>query len=420
MRVFRSRARLIPMRAKREEIAILVAMFCDLLGFGMLIADIQIRSESLMPRGWPTGAVIGVVLASTFVIQTLASPRWGRLSDRIGRKPVVVFCTFLSALAMLVYGFAGSIWIVFLSRILSGLGAANVAVAQAFISDQTDPARRTAALGRVGAAISTGLVVGPPLGGFLAYQGKIILGASNLPAQLLLGLVAAVASGVGALGLALALPNVPGRQADEPTGEKPEKRPLFDFSLLREFPVLRSYVVIATVAWLSLATLEGTFARLIQRLFGYDQLQFGFLFGYESLLGIVIQGVLLAWLVKRWSDSALLRTAYLSQGLGLALNPASVLFVSAVPPLVSLFVASTLFAVGAGIANPTINGICSALVPEKRQGELFGLMQGTRSLGFVIGPVVGGALFDWIPAAPYLVAGAVCVGAAILVPSRRG
>jgi MFS family permease len=175
-------------------------------------------------------------------------------------------------------------------------------------------------------------------------------------------------------------------------------------------------ILIASVAWLSLATLEGTFARLIEYYFGYGALQFGFLFGYESLLAILVQGAVLAWILKRWKQTPLLRTAYVLQGVGLAMNPASAPLAGAIPPLATLFVASSLYALGSSVANPAVNGMCSRLAPDNRQGELFGLLQGTRSSGFVVGPMLGGILFDWHPAAPYLLAGGVCVAAALLVP----
>jgi MFS family permease len=400
------------MPRRGEEIAILAAAFLDLLGFGMLVADIQLRAERLSPAGAPKGLLIGALLGSTFVIQLIVSPLWGRLSDRRGRKGVIVACTLLSALAMYVYGLADALPLLFVSRILSGLGAANVAVAQAFVSERYESADRTAALGRLGAAISTGLIVGPPLGGFLAVAGPSLATRWGLPHQFLIGAVAGTASMMGALAVVFALPSVSSRESKEP-GKSPSVR----FSLLRDTPRIRPLIAIVCVAWLSLATLEGTFARLIERLFGYGQLQFGFLFGYESLLSIAVQGVLLAWLVRRWKETPLIRVAYISQGVGLALNPASALLAFAVPPLATLFFASTLFGVGAAVANPTINSLCSRLVPDERQGELFGLLQGTRSLGFVLGPMVGGVLFDWQPASPYILAGAVCLVAAALVPN---
>ncbi|MGV3616380.1 MAG: MFS transporter [Fimbriimonas sp.] len=389
------------MQRRRPELPLLAAVFLDLLGFGMVIADFQLRAEHLVPKGWPAGPVIGALLGSTFVIQLLVSPRWGRLSDHRGRKPVVLICTLLSAAAMVVYGLADSIGWLLLSRVLAGLGSANVAVAQALISDETEGEARTAALGRISAAIGAGLVLGPPLGGFLATRGG----------NLAIGLTAGVASLLGAAWLAVVLPSVPPK-----TVQEPGRRPPIDLTLLRDLPRLRPLVTIAVVAWFSLATLEGTFARLINHLFGYTQKEFGLLFGYEALLGIIVSARILGWVASRVRETPLLRGAYLAQGLGLALNPLAAAIAVAVPPLGTLFVASTLYAAGAGLANPTVNALCSKLTPDDRQGELFGLLQGTRAVGFVLGPIVGGWMFDWNPTAPYLLAGAVCVVAAVLVP----
>jgi len=389
------------MTFRKSEAPVLAAVFLDLLGFGMVLADIQLRAESMVPKGWHPGWIVGGLLASTFVTQLLVSPRWGRYSDRKGRKVVIVLCTAISATALLVYGLAGSLPILLLSRILSGFGAANVAVVQAMIADQTETGERTAALGRVGAAISAGLVTGPPIGGFLAAMGG----------NHLIGLVAGGASMAGALWMWVALPNLPSQTAQEPG-----RAPVIDLRLLNDLPRLRPLVLIAVVAWFSLAMLEGTFARLISHLYRYDQMEFGILFGYESLLGIVVQAFIIGWVVSRIKDANVLRFGYLGQGLGLSMNPFAAMLSPTVVPFVILFVASTLYAIGASIANPTVNSLCSRLTPDARQGELFGLLQGTRSVGFVIGPVLGGILFDWQPAAPYLIAGAVCVGAACLVP----
>ncbi len=390
------------MKSRGSEASLLFAVFLDLLGFGMIISDIQLRAqEYIRPLGLSPGPVIGALLASTFIIQTLVSPRWGVLSDRIGRKPVVVGCTAISALAMLVYGLSNGLVLLFASRILAGFGAANVAVAQALIADKFDGPARTAALGRVGAAISVGLITGPPLGGLLAhFYGSHVL-----------GFTAAAASFLGALWMSFTL------DSPKPVHEEqPKKRKLIDVSLLTELPKLRPLVLIAIISWFSLATLEGTFARLIKALFGYDQLQFGFLFGYEAFLGFVVQGILLALAVRWFRESKLLKIAYVLQGVGLALNPFSADLVAFLPGLVTLFIASTLYALGSSLANPTVNSLCSKMTPDSRQGELFGLLQGTRSIGFVAGPVLGGWLFDHSPQAPYYMAGAVCLLAALLVP----
>lgn len=385
----------------RLELPLLLAVFLDLLGWGMLVADVQLRAEAMMPKGWPTGPVIGMLLASTFVVQTIVSPRWGSLSDRVGRKQVLIACSLLSASAMFVYGFSTDLWLLALSRLLSGLGAANVAVAQAVLADRYEGSDRAAALGRLGAALSTGLVMGPVIGGITVhYAGHEFLGR-----------LAGAFSLAGALAIWIMVPKSELRVATE----KP-KQSFAGLGLLKDIPTLRPLVIIATVAWFSLATLEGTFARLIKHFFGYGQLHFGAIFGYESLVGIVVQGVVLTWLLSKIPQTKLLRGAYVFQGLGLALNPLAGIFMPLVPPIGMLFVASSFYAVGSSVANPTVNSLCSKLAPDNRQGELFGLMQGTRSIGFVIGPILGGAMFDWHPAAPYVLAGVVCLVAAILVP----
>jgi MFS family permease len=127
---------------------------------------------------------------------------------------------------------------------------------------------------------------------------------------------------------------------------------------------------------------------------------------------VLAQGVLLAWLVRRTSDAPRVRLAYLAQGAGLAMMPFA-------PSLAALFGMSALYAAGSGIASGTVNGLCSRLTPPDRQGELFGLIQSARSVGFAIGPTLGGAMFDRLPASPYLLAGGTCVAAALLVRIPR-
>ncbi len=381
----------------RSQAALYAAIFLDLFGFGMILPDVQLRAEKMGAPGW----LIGAILASTFLVQLLVSPRWGSLSDRVGRKPVILACTVLSATGMYLYGFAGAIPLLFLSRIVSGLGGANVAIAQALLADSTTEVDRSVAMGRIGAAISVGLVTGPSIGGFLGHQGSLLLGV--------------VAGSCSALGVLLIAILVTGQKPREERPAKPKA--IFDLSLLTSLPRLRRLALVAAVAWFSLATLEGTFGRLIEHTLNYDQRQFGIVFGYESLLGFLVQAFLIGWIAKRVRDDMLLRSAYLLQGLGLALTPFTYLFPVPGAWMAVLLFWSTLYAVGSGLANPTINGLCSKITPDDRQGELFGLLQGARSVGFIFGPALGGALFDLWTAAPYLLAGLTCVAASAIVPA---
>jgi len=376
-----------------RELPILVALFLDLAAFGMVFPDVQLHARDL----GADGKMIGLLLASMFVVQMIASPPWGILSDRIGRRPVFVFCTALSASSWLIYAVSTNLTLILMSRILAGLAAANVVVAQAYLSDVTPEGGRSAVLGRAGAAISGGLILGPALGMWLATTGGVKL----------LGEVAACCSGVGAvLGLFLVESRV--RQ------ETKKKRAWFgfDFSLFREHPALRSLFVLASVAWFALATLEGTFGRLVTEHFHLSPTIFGDIFSMESLLGAIVQGVLLAWVVSKIHERWTLRVGFFLAGIGLLLTPFA-------PAVWILFLVSGLYSIGTGLANPTLNSIASRMVNEARQGELFGMLQGSRSVGFLVGPVLGGTLFDWRPEAPYVLAGAVGILAAVLAPSIK-
>ncbi len=371
---------------------LLFAVFLDMTGFGMVIPDVQTRLESFGARGW----AIGAILSSYFLAQIAASPLWGRLSDRTGRKPILVVCGLLSAASLLVYAFAHSLPFVLFSRVLAGLAAANVVVAQAYIADAApDEAARTKSLGRVGAVITAGLILGPAVGGWLAERGGNVL----------LGFVAAGASGLGALWIALAVPHVPPVRE---TGTA-VRRLTTDLSLLREVPRLRPLFVLASAAFFALACLEGTFGRLIRLKLGYGPSEFGLIFGYESLLGVLVQSVFLGWVTARLTPPRLLAGAYVLQSVGLGLTPFA-------PHLAALFLLSTLYATGSGLAGPTVNALCSAATPAARQGEMFGLLQAARSFGFLLGPLLGSILFDWHAEAPYLLAGAVLLLVAVFAP----
>lgn len=379
----------------RRELPLLFAIFLDMVGFGAAFPDIQLRAESY----GASGILIGALLASYFVVQLAASPWWGRKSDRIGRKPVLLICTTLSALSMVAYAFIPNLWGMGLSRVLAGFAAANVVVGQAYLADISTEEQRPAVMGRASAALLLGLVAGPALGGFLGkFYGNYGL-----------GVVAAAMSALACVWIAFGIPQEKPAQEREPGA----KKLVFDFSLIRETPALKRILVVAIAGWFVLACLEGTFGRLIKHTLGLDVSHFGIIFSYESLVGAGM-GFALAWIGRRLSSNAIIRLGYVSLALGVALTPLA-------PNFGLLFVASTLWAFGLGISNPTINTVCSLATPENRQGELFGLIQATRSIGFAVGPILGGALFDLRPELPYYVAAGVALLAAVLisVPQRN-
>lgn len=373
----------------------------------MAFPDIQLRAQDYGAPGW----MIGALLSSYFVTQILVSPHWGRLSDRIGRKPVLLICTAMSVGSMLVYALMSSLLGILLSRLLAGFAAANVVVAQAYIADTSTEEQRAGKMGRIGAAITAGLIAGPAIGGELAHRGG----------NYLMGMVAAAASTLSFVWILLALPHNPPKKEREPG-----KLPLVNLRLLAEVVPLRRLFLLASVSWFALACLEGTFGRLIKAKLGYEQQEFGIVFSYESFIG-VLAGLALGVLARRLKPTTILRGGYVLMGAGLLMTPfagnlAAQPWLRAITPpfvqaaLFSLILISTLSALGIGLANPTLNTLCSNATPEDRQGEMFGLLQAARSLGFMAGPIIGGLLFDEVsPEAPYILAASVALVAALLV-----
>lgn len=372
---------------------IFLSIFADMMGFGMIIADVQLRTEALGAKGW----LIGLILASTFVFQVIFSPLWARVGDRTDRRTIFAICTLLSAIGMLVYGMGNTLLVILISRIFSGLGAANVAMGQAIIASLAGEEERTREMGRLSAVMSSGLILGPALGGIIAkHWGSIAL-----------GWIAGGLSMVGFVAILLLVPKCPGT-GEGGAGRKWSWAP----ALLRDFPKLRPFLVTIFITWFALALLEGTFARLIKANLGYGQQEFGFIFGWESLLGFVVSGVLLDQIVRRMGDEKAITLAFIFEGIGLGLTPLA-------PNLAALFLCSTFFALGTSVANPTVNSLMSKLVPEARHGELFGFIQSIRGVGFIAGPIIGGALFDLRHAAPYALAGAACMLAGAMVPEAK-
>jgi MFS family permease len=395
----------IVVRLRSSELALLIAVFLDMVGFTMLIPDIQFHAETMLTGFAFKGPIIGGLLQSTFIIQLFASPRWGRLADRAGRKNIFVACQWISAAAMLIYGFAGSIAFLFASRILAGFGGANVSVAQAMAAVNAGDDRKRI-LGWVSATLSAGMIFGPAVGGFLAHN----------TGSKLIGVIGAVISFAGGILVLLFVPQDRHFTKSVQDSDSKTKR-LFDFSMFRTYPSLIPFFWIAVTASFALATLEGTFGRLIHAMLGFGQREFGIIFSYEAVLGILVSVFALSWLGRRFCDTTLLRIGYVSQGVGLSLNPLAGILTGFAHGMVWLFVASTLFAIGSGVVGPTLSALASNTVPEAIQGELFGTMQSARTVGFIIGPILGGFLFDlWHPG-PYVFAGVVCIFVAIALPA---
>jgi multidrug resistance protein len=360
----------------------------DLVGFGIVLPILPLYAE----RFGASPTTIGLLIASFSLAQLVFAPIWGRVSDRVGRKPVLVLSLAGTAVGSLLTGVAGSLWLLFAARIIDGVSGASVSVAQAAVADVAPPDQRPRLLGLLGAAFGVGFVVGPALGGLAA------LGGPEVPF-----FVAAAIAGLNAIVGARRLPETRpiGRAPDalaETVAETRTSRPL---ALL---------VLVGFTTYVAFSGFEATFALLGEERFGLDEAAVGAVFAAVGLLHVLVQVRAVGPVTDRLGLAGALRG-------GLALQAVGLVFVSVDGGWATLIVGLAAITAGIGVVAPSLTSSVAQLAHVERRGAALGLQQSAGGLGRVVGPVVAGVLFDRIGVwSPYVAGAALVVIAATLVP----
>lgn len=375
----------------------------DLVGFGIIIPLLPFYAE----RFNASPDVIGVLMATYSLTQLFAAPLIGRLSDRVGRRPVLLVGLVGSVCCYTLMGLADSLWVLFLARALGGVMAGNVGAAFAYVADVTTPENRAKGMGMMGAAFGLGFILGPAIGGVMA--GADVAHANfHLPAFTAAGLSAlALVMGLGALKESLS-PEIRARIAAQPRA-----------SFLRHLadamsrPVLPVLILITFLSTFVFAGMEATFALWSERQFGWGPQQNGYLFAFVGLIGVAIQGGLVGRLARRLGEARLIVIGGAALALGMALLPAA----TALPGLLLTMV---LMAGGFSLINPALNSLTSQHMGEEERGGLMGLSRSAATFGRVAGPAWAGLLFahlgrDW----PYLAGAAVMLAVVALAARLR-
>lgn len=373
-------------------------VFIDLVGFGLVIPLLPFYGE----RFGASPQQVTVLLAVFSAMQMLASPVWGRLSDRIGRRPVLMVSLVASALSYLWLGLADALWMLFAARALSGACAGNIAAAQAYIADVTPPEKRARGMGMIGAAFGLGFIIGPAVGGVLAGND---LATADLRTP---GFIAAALSLVAFLGVLFVL------KESRPAGAVADAPRRGRIAVLIEAlgrPVLSRLLVIFFLVILAFAGMEATFALWAIRQFGWGPEQVGYVFTLVGVLSAVMQGGLIGPLTRRFGEERLMTAGLVLIGLGLLLLP----FAHSVP---SLSVAVSALAVGMGAMQPTLNSLISRRAGTDEQGTVLGVAQSVGSLSRVLGPVIAGSLFAALGRNSPFFWGALLVAISLLVAMR--
>ena len=362
---------------------VFVTVLLDLIGFGMIIPQLPFYAQTFQA----TPAQIGWLFASYSLMQLLFAPLLGRLSDRVGRRPVLLVSIAGSVAAYLLFAFAPSFVWLLVSRALAGIAASNYGIAQAYVADVTPPSDRSRAMGMVvGAAFGLGFVLGPALGAILVQLGPLALPLT--------------AAGLSAVNLAAALLWL--EESLPPSARGHSHGAWFEPRLLADSwrnPPVRGLMLLAFLVTFCFSMMETTLALYCQARFGFDMRTTGWLFVYVGVLLVAVQGVLVGRLVQRFGERRLILNSILVMAAGLALLPAA-----NVPWL--LLPALSLLAFGSGVHNPTSLGLLSLLTGAGEQGGVSGIYRSYGALARTLGPLAGLWIFQEVGIqAPYWAAG---------------
>jgi DHA1 family tetracycline resistance protein-like MFS transporter len=363
----------------RPLLIIFLTIFVNLVGFGIIIPLLPFYAETF----GASPLVIGLLFAVFSLCQLVAAPALGDLSDRYGRRPILIFSLAGTVVSFVMLALAHSVAMLFAARIVDGLSGGNISTARAYVADVTEPKDRARAYGLIGAAFGLGFILGPALSGVLSgisYTAPIWAAAG-------LTVVATVMAW-------LWLPETVHRAragTGNPFGYLPD---------LMQRPAVRKILTIDFFYWLSFAAFQTTFSLFVARRFGFGAAKTGYFFAAFGILGAVIQGGFIRPVVKRLGDKPTFQL-----GLGFAMVG---LVAAALAHSVALFALALVpLALGIGFGHPTMSSLVSLVSRGDEQGRVQGAASAVESLGRTIGPVWGNAsLQQYGESTPYISAAA--------------
>jgi DHA1 family tetracycline resistance protein-like MFS transporter len=385
---------------KSALVFIVVTIFIDMLGIGILIPVIPF----MVRRFSPEAMTIGLLSGAFAVCQFAAAPVLGRLSDRHGRRPLLLVSLFGTGVGYVFFGAAQSLGMMFFARTLDGITGGNISIAQAYIADVTRPEDRSKNFGLVGAAFGLGFIIGPALGGAISHYGGL-----SAPAYA----AAALAFANTAFGYFRLPESLP---PDRRTGTRVTARhanPLPGLvAALRRHPLgtLLAAVFVFNFAFVGL---QSNFVLFSFERFGWGPGENAALFSVIGILGAFMQGFLVRRLAGSFSDRGLAVT-------GLTVQTAALFAIAFAGQAWLLFPICGVMSLASGMATPTLTGLISASVPGDEQGVTMGVLQSVNSLTRIYGPLWAGAMYDHVaPSAPYWGGAIITILAVWLVATVR-
>ena len=355
-------------------LVIFITVFIDLIGFGIVIPVLPYYAENT--RFGATPREVGLLFASYSVMQLIFAPVLGRLSDKYGRRPILFISLLGTSLGFLILGFATTLWMLFLGRIIDGISGGNISTAQAYIADITTKENRAKGMGLIGAAFGLGFVLGPAIGGILSRWGI------HVPFLFAGGLALA-----NAILLYFTLPETV--TADHPARVSAARGR--GWKNLLEALAQRQLAYVLTIYFLSIVAfsiMTASFSLFMMFRLGYDPWHSGWIFAFVGVVSAIIQGGLIGKLVKRFGEPALVIAGGFLFSVSLFLSP----FVTPAMGLLGILSVGALSSIGNALTAPTLSSLASKSASAAEQGSVLGVMQSVASLARAVGPTIAAVL----------------------------
>jgi len=352
---------------------IFTAVFIDLLGFGILIPILPTFATKELHVD---ETAIGIAIAVYSFVQFFFNSFLGELSDKHGRKPIIVICLFLNAVGYIIFAFTNTYFVLIVSRIVGGIGGSSIGVAQAYISDITTKEDRSKGMGMIGAAFGLGFVFGPLIGGLLSKFGYEVTGFAS--------------AGFSFLAFIVTIFLLPESNIHREEAQK-RKRKLFDISAVKNIfkkKDLGLLVILFFILTFSVANIYGTFALLGYEVYHFTDLQNGYMLGIVGIASAIVQGGLIRVVAKYVKETRLVAAGSFLMMIGLGLLPFGGNFAG-------LALIVIVMALGMGFLQPTLLSLISEIISDKEQGAILGINQSFSAFARVLGPLWGGFAFEY-------------------------
>ncbi len=398
---------------RKHLLVLLASLFVVSIGFGITLPVLPFYAERLAMAAGASHRMmvvhVGLLTGVFSLMQLLFAPLWGRLSDRIGRRPLLLLGIAGYGVAQLLFGLATSLWLLYGARVLGGiLASATIPAATAYVADATDDKERGRGMAWLGTAVSLGAVAGPALGGLTTWQdwhlysrfGHFVISSFSIPFF--------AAAGLTFLTLIIALRWLPESLPAQPRSVSHNFMSANWLDLGRRiWPLLG----LSVVSQLGLALFETVFALYAQAKLGYGPAQVGIAFMVCGAVMALFQGLAVGYLSGRVSEMRQLAIGFSLMGVGIAL-----LLLTRTPPQV--YEAIGLLALGMAFISPNLSTLTSKR-SGSQTGTALGLQNAANNLGQVVGPLVGGALFAWQSASPYVLTSTALLVIGIIIGWHR-